>query len=283
MSEIPYGYCHCRCGQKTPLAQKTSRRAGWTKGEPTPYARGHQGPRVADPYVVDADTGCWIWLLARDKDGYGKVKRAGRSGPAHRWYYEQAVGDVPVGLVLHHRCENRACVNPDHLEPLSVRDNTLRSTTAPSALNAIKTHCLRGHPLSGDNLHVQGGRRICRTCRQVHSVESLRRRVERGQAAAYQRQYRVQHGDRARARGAVRRALDRGDLQRPECCEECGGDSTRIEAHHDDYSKPLEVRWLCVYCHRIEHLPPAPPPADPSQKEPYESYTARMQSEWEKV
>lgn len=59
---------------------------------------------------------------------------------------------------------------------------------------------------------------------------------------------------------AVRNALRSGKLVRPKCCESCGGKETfnkrgysLLEAHHDDYSKPLEVRWLCKTCHRHWH------------------------------
>jgi hypothetical protein len=66
--------------------------------------------------------------------------------------------------------------------------------------------------------------------------------------------------EKALARRLVRDAVARGELV-PECCEDCGLDADvkwddgrrRIHAHHDDYSQPLEVRWLCSVCHGIEH------------------------------
>lgn len=60
-----------------------------------------------------------------------------------------------------------------------------------------------------------------------------------------------------RARDAVARAIERGDLVRPGTCEECGVTVKRIEAAHDDYTKPLQVRWLCKPCHaRWDHDDP---------------------------
>jgi hypothetical protein len=64
-------------------------------------------------------TACWIWQLAVDNRGYGKVGRDGVRLRAHRVAYEDAVGPIPAGLVLHHRCEQELCVNPDHLVPLT--------------------------------------------------------------------------------------------------------------------------------------------------------------------
>lgn len=61
---------------------------------------------------------------------------------------------------------------------------------------------------------------------------------------------------RSRAVAEVSKAIKRGDLVRPEVCEQCGkpGNGAKINAHHDDYEKPLDVRWLCVQCHKRHHV-----------------------------
>jgi hypothetical protein len=56
-----------------------------------------------------------------------------------------------------------------------------------------------------------------------------------------------------RAADAVYQALKRGKLVRPSSCEWCGGTNRKIQAHHEDYSKPLEVIWLCIPCHSARH------------------------------
>ena len=120
---------------------------------------------------------CWEWPGAKSH-GYGQVQRTGtrRLGRVHRMVYEHFVGAIPEGLTLDHLCRNRACANPAHLEPVTVRENILRSM-APAAINARKTHCNAGHPLVEGNLVRQHtGKRLCRICARA-SLRAHRARV----------------------------------------------------------------------------------------------------------
>jgi hypothetical protein len=107
------------------------------------------------------ETPCWVWQLRVDRDGYGRTD--GRL--AHRVSYETHRGPIPEGLTIDHLCRIRACVNPGHLEAVTMAENVRRGESF-AALNARKTHCPQGHPLSGPNLMVErNGARRCRACR----------------------------------------------------------------------------------------------------------------------
>ena len=121
--------------------------------------------RFFDKISVDPETGCWNWTAGRIWNGYGQFWLAGKKHYAHRVAYELLRGEIPEGLQIDHLCRNRACANPDHLEPVTCKENLLRGETFQAA-NAAKTHCPQGHPYSGDNLYVYpDGRRGCRTCK----------------------------------------------------------------------------------------------------------------------
>lgn len=114
--------------------------------------------------VQQDDNGCLVWTGFLDRDGYGQLAVDGRNTRVHRWSYEYHVGPIPEGLVIDHLCRNRACANPYHLEVVTVQENTLRGN-GPTAANAIKTACKRGHPLTPENVYLIPGGRSCRTCR----------------------------------------------------------------------------------------------------------------------
>lgn len=92
------------------------------------------------------------------------IKVAGVRYKVHRFAYLHLVGPIDGSLVLDHLCRNRRCWRPEHLEPVTGRENTLRGASF-SAVNAAKIHCHRGHALTVDNVRVElGGRRRCLTC-----------------------------------------------------------------------------------------------------------------------
>jgi hypothetical protein len=118
---------------------------------------------------VEKTSACWLWLAQRNHRGYGRFWIDGALRLAHRVAYGAANGPIPKGLQLDHLCRNRACVRPDHLEPVTSRENTLRGEAAP-AVNARKSACDKGHPFTPDNTNVRlNGDRRCRTCHAANN------------------------------------------------------------------------------------------------------------------
>jgi hypothetical protein len=127
---------------------------------------------------VDAQGPCWEWTGARSSSGYGQIWVKPAKVVAHRFAYEQLVGPIPVGLQLDHLCRNRACVNPDHLQPVTQQINILRGSSVAAA-NHVKTHCPQGHEYTPENtyIHPKNNGRICRACARART-QSARQRKE---------------------------------------------------------------------------------------------------------
>lgn len=120
------------------------------------------------------ESGCWEWQGFRDKHGYGYMSYQCKNHKAARYAYSHFVGPITEGLHLDHLCRNTCCVNPSHLEPVTPRENTLRGMNVV-AINARKTHCHRGHPLTEDNIQRKNGRRICLECRKLYNKDTYAR------------------------------------------------------------------------------------------------------------
>jgi hypothetical protein len=122
----------------------------------------------------EPNSGCFIWMGYVHPCGYGMTLVRNADGSltryAHKAAYEYFVGPVPPGLEIDHLCRVRCCVNPDHLEPVTHSENVRRGVGP--MLNVIrgrlKTHCKRGHLLSGANVYIKNGKhRICKTCKKI--------------------------------------------------------------------------------------------------------------------
>lgn len=104
------------------------------------------------------------WLYVDSKQDYPSFHDGVRTVKAHTWAYRHWVGEIPKGFQLDHLCKQTRCVRPEHLEAVTPWENTMRSNS-PSAINARKTHCPKGHEYSADNTYrpPSGGRK-CRKC-----------------------------------------------------------------------------------------------------------------------
>lgn len=123
--------------------------------------------------------GCWEWQACKTPGGYGRMMFRGRMTTGHRAAMIVTGHDVPVGMHVDHICKNIVCIRPSHLRVVTPRQN-VRYSDAVTGINSRKTHCKRGHPLSGNNLYERPYRGItarqCLTCRRAASRASVERR-----------------------------------------------------------------------------------------------------------
>lgn len=135
--------------------------------------------------IIKDKNGCWNWTAFINKGGYSIIMIQGKPRRGHRISYEEFIGEIPHKLDLDHLCRNRKCINPKHLEPVTRKENLRRSPLKPhlcggAALAKIKkskTHCLRGHPYTGQNLKMSsnGKWRVCRECNRMHGRDTYLR------------------------------------------------------------------------------------------------------------
>jgi hypothetical protein len=130
---------------------------------------------------VETDCGyatpCWISNRAKQGNGYTKMGLCGDTLLTHRVAYEAFVGSIPDGMQIDHLCRQRACCNPEHLEPVTCRENLLRGDTLTAA-EAAATHCKRRHPFDETNTYWRADRpgvRGCKACRNSWRTRSTPR------------------------------------------------------------------------------------------------------------
>lgn len=111
------------------------------------------------------DNGCWRWMRYKLPNGYGMIgTKHATKAYVHRVAYEAWKGPIPEGLVIDHLCRVRDCCNPEHLEPVTYSQNTLRGDTI-MVRRANATACFRGHEYTPENTKPdRSGVRRCRTC-----------------------------------------------------------------------------------------------------------------------
>jgi hypothetical protein len=133
--------------------------------------------RFMEKVSVEPNSGCWLWTASVSPSGYAKfgITRS-VSVEAHAWAYRRFRGDVPRGWDVHHKCEVKCCVNPNHLQ--AIEKATHREITdTPCSRNKKKSHCLNGHPFDEKNTHYdKNGGRSCRAC---HSIRQNSARAKR--------------------------------------------------------------------------------------------------------
>ena len=122
--------------------------------------------RIESSIVRIPESGCWLWGKSLTELGYGRIAVNGKAMKAHRVSFQALIGEIPEGKELDHLCRVRSCVNPDHLEPVTHRENVLRGA-APS-YRKNRSHCPKGHELTEQNRYTApslGNKYLCRACK----------------------------------------------------------------------------------------------------------------------
>lgn len=117
---------------------------------------------------------CLEWDGYVAKNGYGVVYINGKHGNAHRFFYELYKGEIPKGYDIDHICRNRACVDPEHLEAVTRKENIRRGRGAGGVMSKPKEKCKNGHDLTIVKLTGGKGCDICKKISEARNRKGIR-------------------------------------------------------------------------------------------------------------
>jgi hypothetical protein len=130
--------------------------------------------RFLEKIHAEPMSGCWLWIGASAKSGYGNFFLDGKTHSAHRASYKIFKGEIPHGKVVRHSCDNKACANPDHLSIGTYAENSRDAVERKRFPAQQQSHCKNGHSLEHAPLHSRGNGRMRRVCLQCSRAAGKR-------------------------------------------------------------------------------------------------------------
>lgn len=136
--------------------------------------------------IINEKTGCWLWNGAKDRTGYGHILRKGKTFAAHRLSYSLYKGSIPPKYLIHHKCEIRNCINPEHLQAVDrkthyvdIHYSILKAGKIQAKNRSNRTHCVNGHEFTEENVYLESKSKFrrCKACRK--NVDRKRRSKNR--------------------------------------------------------------------------------------------------------
>ena len=119
--------------------------------------------------AVSSKEKCWNWTACLSARGYGRFQLNGNTYAAHRVSFVLHGGILEKDKEIDHKCRNKSCVNPDHLQQITHKENVLIGESL-QAKNKRKTHCIRGHEFKDSTTYYRpdDGGRTCNICRMLN-------------------------------------------------------------------------------------------------------------------
>lgn len=125
--------------------------------------------------VLKLENGCWQWAATKNNLGYGQFWNGTKNVLAHRFSLGLHNITIPLGLECDHKCHNRSCVNPSHIELVKHSENISRGIGV-GKVELQKTHCPYGHPYDSQNTYITTeGHRFCIACRNRRNRDYRRK------------------------------------------------------------------------------------------------------------